>query len=81
MTEETNQVEETKGPEQTPENTVNIDLNRIIYSILKHQTKTIVPTEVVLSPIPENTRIKIDLDEDKKFFVFSLGIVEPTDAD
>lgn len=66
--------------EENKENSLTIDISRIVYAILKHNTSVIIPTETVIGPIPNNTKIQIDLSEDKTNFTFSLGTVEPVET-
>jgi hypothetical protein len=60
--------------------TVQMDVSKILASILIHHKEISVPTEVFMSKTTEDRELEINYDDETKSFVFKLGEVNGTDA-
>lgn len=71
----TEEVQQEVSQEATPvdaQQSIQIDIGRIVYSILKEQNQVSVPAEYVLNAVPENTEIEIKYDGEAQKFMFSI---------
>lgn len=53
--------------------TVQMDVSKILASILAHQKEVSVPTELFMSLEAVDREIAIDYDDETKSFIFKLG--------
>ena len=57
----------------TEEVTVQMDVSKILASILVHLKEVSVPTELFMSLDHVDRQIEINYDDDNKLFIFKLG--------
>lgn len=61
--------------------TVQMDVSKILASILVHLKEVSVPTELFMSLEAKDRQIQIDYDDENKSFIFKLGdkVEQPSD--
>lgn len=66
----------------TEENvTLQMDVSKILTSILIHHKEISVPIDIFMNEVKEDKQIEINYDDETKSFIFKLGEVNGTDTD